>query len=737
VSKDAVDVVSKLKDTKLRKQYNASIEVIKALSTVTGANFNIVSAQSDESGRYISPKGVYDPNTNTFTLDILSGMNNIGEVTYSAMVKTAGHELTHYIQRWDAEKYAILKKLTLDFIAKEHGRNWIDAQLEKIKESNSALGKNLSTEQAEDELVADAFEDVLSEIDFAETVHKTDKRLFAKIQEWFNKLLERFKKALKTATEGVEAQSSTAATLREAGDDAMHLFNSWSDAFASALENSTVETKTQVEDKKTRFSSRNTGDSVQNGIDGYSEKEYNDYGWARANDVLSATENADLRSKFANAVSKQTKPPKTKAGEFMISIGDKVENKIAYMKGTIDNPIITRIVEIDEYDETNLAEIRRHLYETERRGIEQKTRGIFRRYDLSDFGMYEPSKRGVSEMPRHNNKLRTKRGRGSQNAQGITGIRVNDNGTYTTVYSDGTEKVTHYKFSTRDIYDVLDIETRADLAEHILTYIEDEGGYRAQLKQSISSGELNKIKMTAQAYKEAVKVYQDAYRDLNDAITSGNSEAITLAYSTLALRERALLDIEMSRELRDVIYGLGKNVGKSAKSRRKYTNRDFDINKEAWKGTGVTPGDAAQSLMSAFGITGDGKTLTAMLNTFYGEISTKQQVTWEDIQRAARPSVEWISKHIDFADSDITAEVDEILDRVKEYAVFLTETQISEIKYKYGNIAEFRKQARGKIKLSQKSNMFIEDLYRELSADYPATFDSNVKTDEIPEKLLG
>ncbi len=47
-------------------------------------------------------------------------------------------------------------------------------------------------------------------------------------------------------------------------------------------------------------------------------------------------------------------------------------------------------------------------------------------------------------------------------------------------------------FSARDVYDVLDIETRADLAEHILKYIEDEGGYRAQLKQSIEKGANNK-----------------------------------------------------------------------------------------------------------------------------------------------------------------------------------------------------------------------------------------------------
>lgn len=91
---------------------------------------------------------------------------------------------------------------------------------------------------------------------FNKTPHKTDKRLFAKIQEWFDKLLERFKKALKTSTEGVKAQSSVARVLNEAGDDGMHLFNSWSDAFASVLENSVVGTEAQVEDGTMQYQSR-------------------------------------------------------------------------------------------------------------------------------------------------------------------------------------------------------------------------------------------------------------------------------------------------------------------------------------------------------------------------------------------------------------------------------------------------------------------------------------------------
>ena len=63
---------------------------------------------------------------------------------------------------------------------------------------------------------------------------------------------------------------------------------------------------------------------------------------------MSGTENAHLRSLFADAVSGQSNPPISESGEYMIAIGDNVDNKISYMKRKIDSPVITRILEIDE-----------------------------------------------------------------------------------------------------------------------------------------------------------------------------------------------------------------------------------------------------------------------------------------------------------------------------------------------------------------------------------------------------
>ncbi len=57
------------------------------------------------------------------------------------------------------------------------------------------------------------------------------------------------------------ARSDAARVLDEAGDKAMHLFNSWSDAFASALENSTVSIETH--DMHTSYSTRGESESIR------------------------------------------------------------------------------------------------------------------------------------------------------------------------------------------------------------------------------------------------------------------------------------------------------------------------------------------------------------------------------------------------------------------------------------------------------------------------------------------
>ena len=239
ISDAAVEKIKSALEKGLSEQYKAAVKVIDCIAKMLQVNINIVASETDADGKYIGANGQYNRATNTFTFDITAGMDNVAEISYTAMVKTAGHELTHFIQNWSPSKYLTLKNTTLKFLTEEHSERWIEQQLKQIKADNKAIGKNLTLEQAKDELVADAFEDVLSNIDFAEAILRADKTLFDKVHSWVRSHVKKFKKSLDIAVKNVESQTLAADTMREAGKRAQKLYDLWADSLTTALENST------------------------------------------------------------------------------------------------------------------------------------------------------------------------------------------------------------------------------------------------------------------------------------------------------------------------------------------------------------------------------------------------------------------------------------------------------------------------------------------------------------------
>ena len=94
-----------------------------------------------------------------------------------------------------------------------------------------------------------------------------------------------------------------------------------------------------------------------------------------------------------------------------------VKNKIVFAKGEIESPEITRIVKIAKYNETQLDEVRRDLYETERAGIQQQTEGIFKVYTRFDFKSYGNAGGGLRQGQGYNNQLGTNRGTGGRTSK--------------------------------------------------------------------------------------------------------------------------------------------------------------------------------------------------------------------------------------------------------------------------------------------------------------------------------
>lgn len=142
----------------------------------------------------------------------------------------------------------------------------------------------------------------------------------------------------------------------------------------------------------------------RNLIDMYTETQYNDFGWVRANELVTYRQWADFDHKFEN-MTEEVKRNQTRDGEYMIAVNDMkdkkfgVDNVIIFAKGTPLHPVVTKIIKINLENETEIEFIREVIYEgkfddTENAVFESVYgEGYFEEYHLRDVDDYQTYKR--------------------------------------------------------------------------------------------------------------------------------------------------------------------------------------------------------------------------------------------------------------------------------------------------------------------------------------------------------
>lgn len=238
VTSAAVDALIRSTTNKvMQQQYLDTISATEALAKFLGARIEFYVGEADGTGKITSQLGLYDSATNTFRFDILAGTNNIKARTYSAMLRVAGHELTHFIQNWSPTKYNTLKRETLDFLKSEKSNytEWLREEIRKKQEANAPFGK-MTVEQATDEIVSDAFESVLANEEFITKLYASDAGLTKRVNNWANKYYKQFSEGLKSAFITDEL-TEAGKIMRAAGERAQKVYEQWIDAFAHATYN--------------------------------------------------------------------------------------------------------------------------------------------------------------------------------------------------------------------------------------------------------------------------------------------------------------------------------------------------------------------------------------------------------------------------------------------------------------------------------------------------------------------
>ena len=207
--------------SELEKQ---SVNLARVVSIATGINIRFFDSSKDT--RKSNFNGRYDGATGTIWLDIKAGDAHNGLVSFAM-----AHELTHFIKQWSPSKYAVLSQLVISELEAS------GADINELVEKQMAKNKNLTPNEALEEVVCDALESMLLDSDKAastlEKLCKKDKSLAQKIVSHLADIIKRLRQLLI----GIAPDSTEGKILRGMKDSYEKLETAFSEALEEAATN--------------------------------------------------------------------------------------------------------------------------------------------------------------------------------------------------------------------------------------------------------------------------------------------------------------------------------------------------------------------------------------------------------------------------------------------------------------------------------------------------------------------
>lgn len=236
-----------IKAATLEPKQKASLSAIRSIATVSGVNFEFFQSKPDENGSYANyENGSYDAKTNTIRIDLNAGKYGVNIGDY-AILRTASHELTHFIKNNSTEQFKALSDFTVAMLTEFEGKSIEDLVL--AKQSNSRRTE-LSYDDALEEVIADGCEMMLKDSAAVEMLAKENKSLYNSVKNF----VKSFVNAVKKAFQGVEANTEEAKAMMKYAD-ALQVV--WDNALVQSVRNYNASEPSQVEQGK-KFSMRNS-----------------------------------------------------------------------------------------------------------------------------------------------------------------------------------------------------------------------------------------------------------------------------------------------------------------------------------------------------------------------------------------------------------------------------------------------------------------------------------------------
>lgn len=168
----------------------------KTLSTIaeaTGIDIVLYKSQTDQDGKFQGAQGKFKWDENAIYIDVNAGLSyakDVGELSKYTMLRTFGHEFTHFVEKWNPQQYNEFRSTVLDALT-EQGMNVED--LIDLKMAQDSTGK-LTYDLASREVVAESMTDILQDSTFVEQLAAKNRTLFDTIRSKIKEFLANIKR---------------------------------------------------------------------------------------------------------------------------------------------------------------------------------------------------------------------------------------------------------------------------------------------------------------------------------------------------------------------------------------------------------------------------------------------------------------------------------------------------------------------------------------------------------------
>lgn len=225
----------------MTRRQRDSVDVMRKLARVTGVDVVFYQSRANEKGKYTAANGFY--RDGTVYLDINAGKNRVGDMSETAVLLTASHELTHFIKEYNPAQYEQLRDFVVERLTEAE-----DVDLDDLVQRHQKNQPELSYDEALDEVVADGCQMMLKDSQAAAALAKQNRSLAGNIRSWLRKWVKKLQEAFR----GLTAQKPEAQALTRYAKEMQKI---WDDALVGAarnLQQSEAETASGEEAASTR-----------------------------------------------------------------------------------------------------------------------------------------------------------------------------------------------------------------------------------------------------------------------------------------------------------------------------------------------------------------------------------------------------------------------------------------------------------------------------------------------------